>query len=473
MRSVHVALRHTICRSFLVIPSTRAHHGLAASRNSIDNMFQRRSRRNRSMNLHAAQALPGNSSRESPSSRPPLVVFSSLRWHFDWQRPQQLLTRLARHYRVFFVEPPVATHQDAYLACTPVAQGVDVLAPHTRCDPGGFHDDQFPVLARLLAQFMREHAIVAPLVWLDTPAALPLVEALNPRAVVYDCHDDAAARSEDPALQRREEQLMRLADIVIAGGPSLYESHRSRHANVHCIANAVDAAHFAPPPASAKSIEAVSARAIHAAIPTPRLGFFGVIDERVDLDLLARVADLRPDWQIVMAGPLRGVAAEALPQRGNLMWLGPQTHAILPHLQAHWDLCVLPFKVDACARHAAPIEALEFLAGQKSVVATPVHDVVALHGHIVRLANGAHAFVEACRAAICERGPLRRQRRIDALIAVHSCTWERAAERVHKLLVEFAHESAPGLARTPVEFPPTLIAAARHGGQRPRAYSQG
>ncbi len=420
------------------------------------------------MNFPAVPALSATSPREGLDARPPLVVFSALRWHFDWQRPQQLLTRLARHYRVVVVEAPLTTHQDAYLECTQVAHGVELLVPHTRCDPCGFNDAQFPVLARLLAQFMREQAIVEPLVWLDTPAALPLVDALAPRAVVYDCHDAAASRASDDAL-RQEERLMRVADVVLAGGPSLHESHRTRHANVHCIANAVDAAHFAPPLPSAKSIEAVSARAIHAAIPNPRLGYFGLIDERVDLDLLARVADLRPDWQIVMAGPLRGVAPEALPQRGNLLWLGAQTHAILPHLQAHWDLCLLPFKVDACRRHAAPIEALEFLAGQKSVVATPVHDVVALHGHIVRVADGAHAFVEACRTAMCERGPLRRQRRIDALIAVHSATWDRAADRVHKLLQEFAPEST----RVPADLPPALIAAAREGAQRVAARPHG
>jgi hypothetical protein len=396
------------------------------------------------MNFAAVQALSGDMSSplvDVAPDRPTLVAFLGSRWNFDWQRPQQLLTRLAMHYRVYVVEAPLATHQDAYLECTPVAPGVALLVPHTRSDAPGFHEDQLPATARLMAQFMREHAVVEPLVWLDTPAALPLVQAMSPRGVVYDCHDEGAASADD-TLQSREAQLMRLADVVVAGGPSLYESHRARHANVHCIANAVDAAHFAPPLPSARSIEAVSARAIHAAMPIPRLGYFGVIDDRVDLDLVARVADLRPDWQIVMAGPLRGIDPQALPQRGNLLWLGPQTYAILPHLQAHWDVCLLPFKVDACAHHAAPIEALEYLAGQKSVVSTPVHDIVALHGHIVRLAHGAHAFVEACRAAMCERGPLRRQRRIDALIAVHSCTWDRAADRVHKLLVEFAHDRA-------------------------------
>jgi UDP-galactopyranose mutase len=395
------------------------------------------------MNLPVAHALrggPGSTAQDTSSLRPPLVVFASLRWRFDWQRPQQLLTRLAKHYRVFYVEEPCTTHQDAWLECAEVAQGVEVLVAHTRCDAVGFHDDQFPVMDKLLAQFMRERGIVEPLVWLDTPRPLPLVDALNPRGVIYDCHDDVTATSNAATLRRREARLMQIADVVVAGGPSLYQSHRRRHANVHCIANAVDAGHFAPPVLAGQSIEAVSARAIHAAIPNPRLGFFGVIDERVDLDLVARMADLRPDWQFVMAGPLRGVAPEALPRSGNILWLGPQTYAILPHLQAYWDVCMLPFKHAESAHHAAPIEALEYLAGQKTVVATPVHDIVALHGHIVRLAADAQASTKACRTAMCERGPLRRQRQIDALIAVHSCTWDRAAQRVHQLLVEIARE---------------------------------
>ncbi len=417
------------------------------------------------MNFPAAHTLSDSAAsivQDDAAARPPLVVFASMRWRFDWQRSQQLMTRLARRYRVLYVEEPVATHQDPFLACTQVAPGVETLVAHTRCDTCAFHDDQFPVMARLLGDFMRERGIANPLVWTDTPAALPLVELLQPRGVVYDCHGGVVPSSGDGWLESR---LLASADVVVAGGPSLYQSLRGRHANVHCIANAVDAAHFAPPAALDKSIEAVSARAIHAAIPNPRLGFFGVIDERIDLELLARVADLRPDWQIIMAGPLRGVAPEALPRRGNLLWLGAQTYAILPHLQAHWDVCLLPLRCDTTAHHATPIEALEFLAGQKSVVSTPVPDIVALHGHIVRLAPSAHGFVEACRAAMCERGPLRRQRRLDALIAVHACSWDRAAERVHRLMVEFAHDPSAPAERAPA----TLVAAGLLGATRAAA----
>jgi len=413
------------------------------------------------MNYPAAHALPhGMALLDSSNDRPALIVFGALRWNFDWQRTQQLLTRIAKHYRVFYVEEPHTTHADPWLEANEVAPGVQVLVAHTRCDAPGFHEDQFPEMNRLLATFLRERRVAQPLAWLDTPAALPLAEALRPRALVWDCHADDVTLSGDATLREREERLLQLADIVLAGGPSLYESLRRRHANVHCVANAVDAGHFAPPAPASKAIEAVSARAIHAAIPNPRLGFFGVIDERIDLALLERIADLRPDWQFLLAGPLRGIAPEALPQRGNLQWLGPQTYAILPHLQAHWDLCLLPLKVDACVRRAAPIEALEFLAGQKSVVSTPVHDVVALHGRTVRIADGPEAFVEACRAAMCERGPLRRQRRIDALIAVHSASWERAVERIHRLLVEFAHEAAGADG----DIAPALLAAAARPG---------
>jgi len=407
------------------------------------------------MDLSAAHARPdGMALHDGADDRPPLFVFGALRWNFDWQRPQQLLTRIAMHYRVFYVEEPRTTHADPWLETIAVAPGVEVLVAHTRCEAPGFHDEQLPVMEHLLARFRRERGIGAPLAWLDTAAALPLAEALQPRALVADCHAEPAAA--DDRAHGRAAQLLRRAELVLAGGPSLHEALRRRHPNVHCVANGVAAAHFAPPAPDGTSIEAVSARALHAAIPNPRLGWCGVIDERIDLDLLARVADLRPDWQFLLAGPLRGVAPAALPRRGNLQWLGPQTYSIQPHLLARWDLCLLPLKVDACARHAAPLEALAYLAGQKSVVGTPVRDVVALHGHVVRIADGPEAFAEACRAALCERGPVRRQRRIDAAIAAHSASWDRAAERVCKLLGEFAQAPAIDAAA----FAPALVAAA-------------
>jgi glycosyltransferase involved in cell wall biosynthesis len=391
---------------------------------------------------------------ERAAALPALVVFSHLRWHGDPGRLQALMPRLARHYRVLVVEEPVTTHADAWLAASRPAPGVELLVPHTRVETSrapGFHDDQLPTVQALLADFLAARGIARPVAWLTTPMALPLMARLAPRALVYDCMDELATRPGAPrALPGREAALLDAADVVIAAGPSLYQSRRALHANVHCVPNAVDAEAFAPPGAlAATGIEAVSARALHAAIRAPRLGWFGTIDERLDLELLASLADARPDWHLVMAGTVAGIDPCALPRRPNIHWAGPQTAAILPHLLAHWDACLLPLKRDEASRAACPHQVLAYLAGQKPVISTPVHDVVALYGHVVRLAGDTSAFIEACRSALCERGPLRRQRRIDALIAVHSCTWDRAVERIRRLLEVFSREGEEAPAGVP------------------------
>jgi hypothetical protein len=394
---------------------------------------------------------------------PHLFAFTHARWDAGVGRTQELLARLAAHYRIHVVEAPVTTHEDPWLACSEPAPGVERLVPHTRIATGGaagFHPDQLPTLRALLGEFARSRGLEAPLAWLGTPQAWPLAAGLAPRAVIYDCTAAPGPCAATPApLREHEAALLREADLVLAAGPSLYGARRGLHANVHCIPDAVDPDHFAPPPLAGSSIEAVSARSLHAPIPAPRLGWHGVIDERLDLALVAAVAQARPDWHLVMAGPLAGIDEDALPRRPNIHWIGPQTHAILPHLQAHWDVCLLPLKCDAPALFASPLQTLQYLAGHKPVVSTRVRDVVALFGHVVRIADDAAAFVEACRASLCERGPVRRQRRLDALVAAHGCTWDRAAERIRGLLAECTRPSVDtGRPRAALQ-PPALALA--------------
>jgi hypothetical protein len=338
--------------------------------------------------------------------------------------------------------------------------------PHTRIateSAPGFHDGQLPTLRALLSRFARARGLESPVAWLTTAQAWPLAAEFSPRAVIFDC-DDAAGAGPDAAgpLHERESALMQAADLVIAAGPSLYRARRGLNANVHCIPDAVDPEHFAPPPLAGSCIEAVSARSLHAPIPGPRLGWHGVIDERLDLALVEAVARARPDWHLVMAGPLAGIDESALPRRPNIHWIGPQTHAILPHLQAHWDVCLLPLKCEAATRLAGPRQTLQYLAGHKPVVSTPVRDVVALFGHVVRVAGDPASFVEACRGALCERGPLRRQHRIDALIAAHGSTWDRAAERIRVLIGECNRQPVEAAAREiPARATPPATALAR------------
>jgi glycosyltransferase involved in cell wall biosynthesis len=401
------------------------------------------------------------------SQRVPLIVFSHLRWGFVFQRPQHLLTRLAKDFDVVFVEEPVHTDAEPHLACVVQAHGVEVVTPHTRVQASGFHDDQLATLKALLADFTAERGIVQPLVWLYTPMALPLVADLDPLAVVYDCMDDLASFKFAPRqLVQREAALMKMADLVLTGGPSLYEARKDRHPNIHCLPSAVDAQHFSAARLAADSPEALAARALHEGLPRPRLGFFGVIDERLDLELVAGIADRRPDWQVVMVGPVVKIDPAALPQRPNIRWLGMQGYERLPYLQSQWDVCLLPFALNEATRFISPTKTLEYLAGGKPVVSTPIHDVVSLYGTAVRIAADADGFVAAVQEAFDEAPRSRAERAVRAQALVDGCTWNGTAGLVGELLTQLVgRATAPGAAAArPREAAPAQALVAAGGG---------
>ncbi|NRF68204.1 glycosyltransferase family 1 protein [Aquincola sp. S2] len=396
----------------------------------------------------------------------PLVVFSHLRWSFVRQRPRHLMTRLAAHYDIRFIEEPQAGDGIGRLAVRHVAPGVTVLAPQL-AEPGGFleaPDAGKPKLPALLAAAAREHGLRDALVWLTTPLALPLAEALAPRLVIYDCMDDLAALDgAPPELGRLEDQLLARADLVFTGGPALYESRRRRHAHVQCLPDAVDASHFSPAGLDPADPQAAQADELQQALPRPRLGFFGVIDERLDLGLLAHLADARPAWQIVMAGPVIGIDAAALPQRPNIHWLGLQPYGRLPYLMAGWDLCLMPYALNDATRLISPTKTLEYLAGEKPVVSTPLPDVVLMYGSVVRTAHGCADFIAACEATLAETRRERSRRVMEMLTTVSTHSWDRTALMVHQQITQALaqrEEEAAVMQAPPVAVYP---AAARLG----------
>lgn len=377
-----------------------------------------------------------------------LLVFSHLRWGFVYQRPQQLMSRLARDHRVVFVEEPVPGEDPPGLGHWQAAPGVEVLCPSTGIDAPGFHDAHLPVLRPMLARWLAEQGITRPVAWFYTPMALPLVADLAPAAIVYDCMDELSAFHGAPAqMRQRESALMKRADLVLTGGPSLYEARRGQHAAVHCLPSAVDAAHFAPARLLDDSREADAARTLHAAIGRPRLGFFGVIDERMDLALIAALADARPQWQIVLAGPVVKIDPATLPRRPNLHWLGMQPYAVLPYLVASWDVCLLPFAINEATRFISPTKTLEYMAGEKPVVSTPVRDVDALYGDTVRIADGAPAFVAACDAALAETPAQREARNAEMRATVRRNGWDDRVATVRRLLAPLVAADAEAARR--------------------------
>jgi glycosyltransferase involved in cell wall biosynthesis len=341
-----------------------------------------------------------------------LLVFAQQRWDLAFSRPQHLAVRLARRHRIVFVEPPLPCDDGPRLERLRPCDNVLVVRPHARADQ---HGAAAQALERALRR-ARTHEDL--LVWICTPARPLLPASLRPRALIVDCADAP------PSLP-----LASLADaqLVLAAGPTRYRALRALHDNVHLVPNAVDAAHFAPARVTARYDEYLAAEALQGQIPAPRLGWFGAIDERIDLGLVAAVADARPDWHFVLAG---AVCVDDLPQRPNLHWLGEQPYRRLPALVAGWDVCLLPFATGEGNRFLSPAQTLEYLAAEKPVVSTPLADVVALHADVVRIASDAAAFVAACDVALHEAPEDRDERLHLSAASVAAASWDDVARGV-------------------------------------------
>jgi UDP-galactopyranose mutase len=360
-----------------------------------------------------------------------LLVFSHLRWDFVYQRPQHVLSRLARHWRVIYVEEPMHRPGNPTTEIKQVAPGLEVVRFHTPSTAPGFHDEQLPVLRNLLQHVLADLALADYGVWFYTPMALPLLTDLQPVAIYYDCMDELSAfRNSPKQLVQRETALLRVANVVFTGGPSLYRHKRASNPHTHCIPSSVDSDHFR------RGRDTSQASAAFAQLPRPRLGFYGVIDERFDIELLAGIATLRPDWQFCMVGPIVKIDPAALPRLPNIHYLPQQPYEELPALLAAWDVCLLPFARNESTRFISPTKTLEYLAAGKPVVSTSITDVRELYDSAVSFADSPADFVAACEALLNEDADSRARREIasDALVAATS--WNVAAEDIRQALAK-------------------------------------
>jgi UDP-galactopyranose mutase len=369
-----------------------------------------------------------------------LVVFSHLRWKWVYQRPQHLLTRMARGYRVWYIEEPLDTDTDEpWLECEEVASNVSVLRPHMRAQYPFFTGEQLPPLTQITRQWATEQQVERPVVWLYTPMALPVAQLFTPRAVVYDCMDELSAfRFAPPELVQREAQLLQWADVVFTGGPSLYRAKLGRHPNVHCFPSSIDKAHYG----SARTA-GLQEPVDQAALPRPRLGYFGVVDERLDYGLLDALAKARPHWQIVMVGPLTKVDPKDLPHHANIHFLGQKAYEELPAHISGWDVALMPFARNEATRFISPTKTLEYMAAGRPIVSTPITDVQEPYGDIVYIAGTAEAYIAACDRALQEEPAERARRQQAADAIVDRTSWDDTASRMHTLLVAAA-ESRSG-----------------------------
>ncbi|MGX9962177.1 glycosyltransferase [Roseomonas sp. F4] len=369
-------------------------------------------------------ALPRATGQTSPIGARPstLLCLSHLRWDFVYQRPQHLMTRAARTQEVIFFEEPIFRPGIIpRLELSKTDGGVIVAVPMLPegLPPNMVVGQQRSMLDDLLVSRTDRHLTA----WFYTPMALSFASDLAADVIVYDCMDELSAfRGAPPAMLRMEQALIDRADLVFTGGRSLYEAKRGRHPRVHCFPSSIDTAHFGQARADLPEPEALKG------LPHPRIGFFGVVDERMDLDLVAEFAARRRDWSVVIVGPVVKIDPAQLPQGPNLFWLGGRSYGDLPACLAHWDLGFMPFALNESTRFISPTKTPEFLAAGLPVVSTPVVDVVRDYGEagLVEIAENAEQMV-AHADALLHRPRASWLAKVDAQLATNSwdLTWDR------------------------------------------------
>jgi UDP-galactopyranose mutase len=359
-----------------------------------------------------------------------LVVFSHLRWNFVFQRPQHLLSRCARQRRVFYIEEPIFSPEPEHLQLEQPAGQLWVVTPYLV--EGMPAEEVDTALTRLTDALIEQYQINEFVAWYYTPMALKFSRHLSPMLTVYDCMDELSAfKFAPPELHELERELVQRAGLMFTGGQTLFEAKRALHNNIHAFPSSIDRQHYA------KARQSQDDPADQAGIPHPRLGFFGVIDERMDLDLLAAIADARPEWHLVMVGPFAKVNPADLPQRANIHYLGSKSYDELPTYLAGWDVALLPFAINESTRYISPTKTPEYLAGGKPVVSTPIRDVVMPYGEqgLVRIAAGVDEFILAVEQSLEQaRNPQGWLARVDRFLAQNS--WDQTWRHMDSLILQ-------------------------------------
>ena len=357
-----------------------------------------------------------------------LICFSHLRWDFVYQRPQHLLSRCAHDRRVFFIEEPIFGNSSMRLDVRETDTGVFVVVPHL---PEGLRSEVAitAVMKEMLYRLFVDQAINDYVFWYYTPMALRFTSHFKPIASIYDCMDELSAfkgaHSELPLLER---ELFQNVDLVFTGGQTLYEAKRNQHRAVYAFPSSIDAAHFK------KARTSRVDPADQSDIPHPRLGFFGVIDERFDRDLLDQIAQQRPDWQFVMIGPIVKIDPESLPRHANVHYLGSKKYDELPAYLAGWDIALLLFARNESTRFISPTKTPEYLAAGKPVISTSIRDVVRPYGelNLVQIADNADDFVRAAAKILAKPHDDEWLAKVDAFIA--NLSWDKTWSQMSNLI---------------------------------------
>lgn len=352
-----------------------------------------------------------------------MLCFSHLPWNFVYQRPQHLMSRFAKIYRLFYFEEPRAGTQDYYVQ----AERGDIHVVQLYLSEEG--GDRKARARRLVDDVLKKNRILQFSCWYYTPMALEHTEHLQPITTVYDSMDELSAfRFAPPQLLQRENELFSKSDIVFTGDYTLYQAKKGRHHNIHPFPSSIDKSHFGK--ARARHIDPEDQEHI----PHPRLGFYGVIDERFDIALLKAVSGLRPEWHFVMIGPVVKIDEADLPQTPNIHYLGSKDYAELPRYISQWDIALILFALNESTAFISPTKTPEYLAAGLPVISTPIKDVVVPYGEakLVHIAADANSLVAQAQEALGDRSYRAWLADVDEFLKDKS--WDDTFEKMNNLI---------------------------------------
>ena len=363
-----------------------------------------------------------------------LICFSHLRWNFVYQRPQHLLTRFSNNFRVFYVEEPIFDDNHVNkLTLYQKSETLYVVVPHLKHP---LSEQEIASLQKeLLDDLFNTMNITKYILWYYTPMALKFSDHLKAEMVVYDCMDELSNfKFAPPELKDKEKELFDLADLAFTGGLNLYQAKKNCHSNIHGVPSSIDKEHFLQARMPQEDpIDQIG-------IPRPRIGFYGVIDERFDLELIREVATLRPEWQFIIIGPVIKIDPQTLPQQSNIHYLGGKGYDELPRYLAGWDIAMIPFLRNESTKYISPTKTPEYLAAGKPVISSSIVDVIRPYGdlNLVNIADTAEGFILAAEKEFSMNNKQAWLQKVDDHLKNNSWdnTWSRMMHQVTQKLNE-------------------------------------
>lgn len=355
-----------------------------------------------------------------------LVVFSHLRWDFVTQRPQHLIERFSMSSRVIFVEEPIAYTQENYGEVKKI-----VLSPNLVVLQPRMKLTDYPKLLTPFLQKLQKNAAQAPILWFYSPAFISMVESLDSSLVVYDCMDELSSfKGASPLLITQENSLLQKADLVFTGGKSLYEAKLKKHANVYCFPSSVDQRHFEKALFSNTKVPDEMSK-----IPSPIVGYYGVLDERLDWELIKSTAQLLPEVSFVFIGPLAKISETDLPREQNLYYLGQKAYEELPNYLKSFSVAFMPFVLNQATTFISPTKTLEFMAAQKPIVSTAIYDVARQYREQVKIISSPTTAAAAIRAYLSETPAATAIRSALQNQVVTATSWDTTAQEMVELMM--------------------------------------